>query len=159
MATVIKPPASLDANGRYTVFLPSSIGLEINRFVESELSDLDIAIYSSWPDDDQAAWEPRHDDTFFRQQVIWELNAGRQADLIILCFPPGVKTPISLMELGLFAEEDKLCVLSPVGYWRKGNVDIVCQMYGIPLFDSWDSLLHHVRVMATLTKSKVKDAL
>jgi hypothetical protein len=53
------------------------------------------------------------------------------ADLIALYFDPKTKSPISLLELGLFANSKKLVVCCPEGFWRKGNVDVVCERYGI----------------------------
>ncbi len=69
----------------------------------------------------------------FRQQVEWELEAQELADCIALYFSPGTKSPIALMELGLFAHKaPTIVVCCPEGFWRKGNVDIVCKHYGIP---------------------------
>lgn len=156
MATIIKPPAQLDQSDRYSVFLAGSIEMgaaeDWQKVVEDRLSDLDIVLYNPRRDDWDSTWSQRADNPPFREQVIWELTALRESDLIILYFSPPTMSPISLLELGLFADKDKLCVLCPDGFWRKGNVDIVCQMYGVPLFDDWDGLLRHVRVMATMTR-------
>jgi hypothetical protein len=53
-------------------------------------------------------------------------------------FDPNTKSPISLLELGLFASSKKLIVCCPDGFWRKGNVRIVCELYNIPLFNDYD---------------------
>jgi len=53
------------------------------------------------------------------------------ADKILMYFDPKTKSPISLLELGLFANSNKLIVVCPKGFWRKGNVDIVCRRYEI----------------------------
>lgn len=154
MGSVIKPPTQLDQSGRYSVFLAGSIEMgaaeDWQAMVEQRLADLDIVIYNPRRDDWDPTWEQRADNTLFRQQVIWELQALRRADLIILYFSPPTRSPISLLELGLFASADKLCVLCPEGFWRKGNVDIVCQMYGVPQLDGWDDLLYHVRTMVDI---------
>ena len=59
-------------------------------------------------------------------------------------FDPNTKSPISLLELGLFAHSKKLIVCCPEGFWRKGNVDIVCDKYGIPNYDSLEKLLNYL---------------
>ena len=46
-------------------------------------------------------------------------------------FDPNTKSPISLLELGLFAKSGKLIVYCPEGFWRKGNVDVVCKRYEV----------------------------
>jgi len=60
--------------------------------------------------------------------VEWELSAQEAADLMY--FAPDTRAPITLLELGLFAKK-RLFVCCPDGYWRKGNVDVVCRRYGI----------------------------
>jgi hypothetical protein len=78
---------------------------------------------------------------YFYGQVTWELNALERADRILMYFAPDTKSPISLLELGLFAHErskengSKLIVCCPDGFWRKGNVEMVCQRYGIKMVD------------------------
>ena len=88
-----------------------------------------------------ADWEQSIDHPEFRQQVEWELEALERADLIILYFDPNTKAPISLLELGLFARSGKILLCCPEGYWRKGNVDIVCRRYGIEQFETLDGLI------------------
>jgi hypothetical protein len=48
-----------------------------------------------------------------------ELSAMEMAHIIIMYFDPNTKSPISLLELGLNAREQKLVVLCPEGYWKK----------------------------------------
>lgn len=69
----------------------------------------------------------------FVEQVSWELAAQEVADLIVLYFSPGAKSPITLLELGLCAGRGTpALVCCPAGFWRKGNIDLVCQWYHIP---------------------------
>ena len=51
-------------------------------------------------------------------------------------FAPDTKSPISLLELGLFADRKDMIVVCPDGFWRKGNVEFVCKEYGIPLLNT-----------------------
>jgi hypothetical protein len=60
-------------------------------------------------------------------------------------FDPNTKSPISLLELGLHAKEQKLVVLCPEGFWRKGNVDVVCEYYSINQVDTFDELIEFIR--------------
>jgi hypothetical protein len=55
-------------------------------------------------------------------------------------FDPATKSPISLLELGLFAKTGKLIVCCSEGFWRKGNVDIVCKRYGVMQVENLDKL-------------------
>jgi hypothetical protein len=48
-------------------------------------------------------------------------------------FVPSTKSPITLLELGLLARSNKLVVCCPEEFWRRGNVEVVCARYGVPL--------------------------
>jgi hypothetical protein len=66
----------------------------------------------------------------FKEQVEWELEGIEKARKVIMYFDPTTKSPVSLLELGLLAsKKDKTIVVCPTGFWRKGNVDIVCNRY------------------------------
>ncbi len=67
------------------------------------------------------------------------------ADVIALFFDPGTKSPISLLELGLWAKEGggrdgKLIVCCPAGFWRRGNVQVVCAKFGVQLVETLEEL-------------------
>ena len=91
-------------------------------------------------DDWDSSWVQEFENAQFYQQVNWELSALEHADLVIMYFDPNTKSPISLLELGLFARSGKLRVVCPNGFWRKGNVDITCNYYNIPLYNNLDTL-------------------
>src|ERR1700740_2326515 len=52
----------------------------------------------------------------FFQQVQWELNALNHSDLILLNLLPDSVSPITLLELGLYATCGKLHVVCPEGF-------------------------------------------
>src|SRR3546814_8063343 len=54
-------------------------------------------------------------------------------------------SPISLLETGLHARGGKLILLCPEGFWRKGNVDITAERYGIEQVATMDELAAAVR--------------
>jgi hypothetical protein len=92
-------------------------------------------------------------DPNFREQVEWELTALEKADLIAMYFDPATKSPVSLLELGLFARTGKMIVCCPEGFWRKANVDIVCENYGVKQVESLDDLTDLVIRIANERKS------
>lgn len=49
---------------------------------------------------------------------------------------PGSKSPITLLELGLFAKSGKLHVVCTEGFYRYDNVRITCAKYGVPVYAS-----------------------
>ena len=46
----------------------------------------------------------------------------------------GSQSPITLLELGLYAGSDKLRVICTEEFYRYDNVRITCARYGVPLF-------------------------
>ena len=95
---------------------------------------------ANWDD----SWEQRIENFHFNEQVNWELDALEMADVILLYFDPNTKSPISLLELGLFAKSGKLIVCCPEGFWRKRNVDIICQRYGIEEVDNLEEAIESI---------------
>jgi hypothetical protein len=49
------------------------------------------------------------------------------------------------MELGLYANSGKVIVCCPDGFWRKGNVEIVCRRHNVTLVNSFDELVNAVK--------------
>ena len=92
-------------------------------------------------DDWDDSWEQRADDPRFTEQVSWELDMLDAADIVIMYLAPGTKSPVSLLELGLCARSGKLRVCCPPGFWRRGNVELVCGRNRIPLFETLDDLI------------------
>jgi hypothetical protein len=148
-ARVLKPPAPLDAlddaGGRPVLFLAGSIEMghaePWQQRVEEALADLPLVLLNPRRDDWDSSWEQRLDNPPFREQVEWELSGLERADLVLVYFAPGTKSPVTLLELGLFARSDKLLVCCPEGFWRKGNVDVVCARYVLDAVDTFEALL------------------
>ena len=145
MAQIIKPPTPFAPINKPTLFLAGTIddGRAENWQVTAEkfLQSLDILILNPRRDDWDSSWVQSIENPVFREQVTWELDGQARADLIMMYFAPGSQSPITLLELGLFAHSRKLYVCCPPGFWRKGNVEVVCQRYHIPLYTKLDSCL------------------
>lgn len=88
-----------------------------------------------------SSWEQTYENPQFYQQVNWELNGLEQSNFIIINILPDSKSPITLLELGLFAKSGNVLVCCPQGFYRKGNVDVVCERYGVPIYNNLEELL------------------
>lgn len=86
-------------------------------------------------------WEQKYENPEFYQQVNWEIEAMEKADYIIMNFLPDSMSPITLMELGLYAKSGKLFVVCPDEFYRSGNVQIICRKYNIPLYKTLEELI------------------
>ena len=131
---IIKAPNKISDAG-HTIFLAGSIEMGKAENWQDKvvrlLKDKDVIIFNPRRDDWDSSWKQSKDNKQFREQVEWELKAQEHADIILMYFDPNTKAPISLLELGLFASSGKMIVVCPNGFWRKGNVDIVCEKYEI----------------------------
>lgn len=98
-----------------------------------------LVILNPRRDDWDDTWVQEMSNPQFREQVEWELS-GQEVSTVIPCyFDPSTKSPITLLELGLFNK--KMVVCCPRGFYRKGNVDIVCNRYNIPMAKDLDELV------------------
>lgn len=77
------------------------------------------------------------------------MDHGKMADVIVICFVPDTKAPISLLELGMYAslygKEGKVVVCCPQGFWKRGNVKIVCGRFGVGVVETVEELERVVR--------------
>lgn len=134
-----------------SVFLAGTIDMGQSHDWQTELTqklqDLDILILNPRRTDWDASWRQEASNPQFREQVEWEMASMDSVDLIVFYFAPGSKSPITLLELGLHAHTGKCVVCCPEGFWRKGNVDIVCQRYEVDQVDTLSGLETRIRDM------------
>jgi hypothetical protein len=78
-------------------------------------------------------WPSSDDHREISRQINWELANLEATDVIVMNILADSKSPISLMEIGLFASTGKLMVFCPKTYYRYDNVMVVCQRFNIPL--------------------------
>jgi hypothetical protein len=146
----IKAPNSYENEGVPFIFLGGSIEMgeaeEWQNRVISALNDCNVTILNPRRDNWNTTIKQSIDDPEFFEQVNWELDALWNSNLIIFYFDPNTKAPITLMELGLMANENNVIVCCPDGYWRKGNVEIVCERYEIPLVNSLEEMITSIRL-------------
>ena len=131
---IIKPPQEIVVAGK-AVFLAGSIEMGTAENwqikVEELLKDTGWTILNPRRDNWDPSWDQKKENEHFRGQVLWELEAQKRAEKIIMYFDPTTKSPISLLELGLFAASGRMIVICPDEFWRKGNVDIVCEEWNV----------------------------
>ena len=121
--------------------------------ITNSLSDLNVLVLNPRRDDWDSSWEQKIENPQFNEQVNWELDALELSQVVAMYFDPKTMSPISLLELGLFARarsmesnhKSKLIVCCPEGFWRKGNVDVVCQKYNIKQVNTLEELIEAVR--------------
>lgn len=142
---IIKPTDSDLIQNEITVFLAGSIEMgnaeDWQTIVQDNLKDLPVTIFNPRRDSWDSSWIQRESNRNFRQQVNWEMNMMNQADIIFMNLLGDSKSPISLLELGLNAEYKKMIVCCPEEFYRRGNVEIVCSRFGIPIYNNFDEAI------------------
>ena len=67
------------------------------------------------------------------KQIKWEQDHLDKADIIVMVLLDDSKSPISLLELGLYARTKKLIVFCTPSFYRFDNVRLTCEKYNIEL--------------------------
>lgn len=67
------------------------------------------------------------------KQIKWEQYHLDKADVIAMVLLDNSKSPISLLELGLYSTSNKLIVFCTPNFYRFDNVRLTCEKYGIEL--------------------------
>lgn len=146
-AIILTPPSSnFDVpKGYKKIFLAGSIEMgkaeDWQQKVIESVADFEKVIYNPRRENWDSTWAQTIDNPKFKEQVDWELEGLEESDLIIMNFTPETMSPISLMEFGLYARSGKMVVYCPEGFWRKGNVDVVCKRYNIPQVEKFEELI------------------
>lgn len=117
--------------------------------LEQELADYDIVICNPRRDDWDSSWVQDISHPQFSEQVRWEMEHLENVDLKVFYFDPKGLAPITLLELGLSSATrqapDNVIVCCPEGYWRRGNVQMVCDRYNITLTDTIDQFISTIK--------------
>lgn len=125
----------------YSIFLAGAIDMGVaddwQKEVKDELKDFDVVLLNPRRDDWDKSWEQTKENKEFSEQVNWELDNLEKCRLIFVCYTKTCKAPITMLELGLHAKSKKIIVCCPKEFYRYGNVDIVCERNGIPLYNDF----------------------
>jgi len=151
MKVQIIKPDSKDQRQVYDAcfFLAGSIEMgaaeDWQKLVEDKFKNDPVTIFNPRRDSWDSSWEQRIHSEPFYNQVTWELERLDESDIILMYFDPNTKSPISLLELGLYAKDEKIIVVCPDGFWRKGNVEIVCKREGIPMLKDLNEAVEYIK--------------
>ncbi|OJZ83804.1 hypothetical protein ASPFODRAFT_49242 [Aspergillus luchuensis CBS 106.47] len=117
-------------------FLPKPQLQPHNTNTNTTPQTLHLTILDPFRPDWDSSW--REDPSFppFKEQVSWEMEQRERADIVLFHFDPASMAPISLLELGLcMREPGKVVVVCPRGYWKSGNVRLVCERFGVQVVE------------------------
>lgn len=78
-------------------------------------------------------WNPNPSKEDMEYQIKWEQDHLDKADVIAMVLLDDSKSPISLLEIGLYAKTGKLIVFCTPNFYRWDNVRLTCEKYHIEL--------------------------
>lgn len=135
-----------------SVFLAGSIDMGSARdwqkqFV-SEFEPFPGSILNPRRDDWDSSWKQEDSDPKFREQVEWELDFMASADYVFMFISSESKAPITLLEFGYLAHSfpSKLFVCVEEGFYRRGNIEVICRRQGIPLFKDFKTAVETFKI-------------
>ena len=106
-----------------------------DRDFDTDFSLGDLIIYSPR----RKNWDASANNKEVENQIKWEQEHLENADIIIMNILPDSKSPISLLELGLYGPEGKMLVFCTEDFYRFTNVKLTCERYNIPLIQTNDN--------------------
>lgn len=150
---VYKAPENfIKPDDHFSVFLAGSIEMGKAEDWQTKLTDKIINNYNLEKlivvnprrDDWNNEWKQDKSDSKFYEQVQWELNHIEASDFCVVYFDKDTKSPITLLELGIMSQmkPSNVIVYCPKGFYRYGNVDIVCYRYCIDMANDLDDIVH-----------------
>lgn len=169
MANIIYPPNPLRKNAE------NNISIFLSGSIEMDQAEHWQAKYIQAMDAPNIVFlNPRHEcwdcsvnesikDAKFREQVEWELKMISKANVVVMYFDPDTQSAITLLELGLlcgkrharYTTEQDLLIACPTLYWKRGNVEMMCDMYQIPLYNCLDELIENSKKLIRLETAEV----
>lgn len=144
---IIKPPTSIKGIDPFdkVVFLAGSIeqgaAEDWQPIVAKTIDDAnsEVVVLNPRRDEWDPTWVQDIENPNFNLQVNWEMDGIDMSDAVFFYFDPNTKAPITLAELGIcYGKGIRSFVVCPPGYWRRGNVQIICERAGFHLFDKMD---------------------
>lgn len=160
---VITPPTVMTPSTNLVdVFMAGSIemGTAVNwqstvGNVLSAMPEVGV-VYNPRRDDFDALQEQKIGNDYFSGQVNWEADGFENSPVVFFYFDENTKSPITLLELGFIlgrnkiigdafpmmkAVQQSIVVYCPNGFWRQGNVEIMCYRNGIQIHRQLDAAM------------------
>jgi len=95
-------------------------------------------------------WNPNPTKEEMEKQIKWEQEHLDKADVIAMVLLDDSKSPISLLELGLYAKSKKLIVFCTPNFYRWDNVRLTCEKYNIELVQDTNPLIIANKIISKL---------
>jgi len=152
-ACVVNAPKPLpgDLNQTRTLFLSGSIdrdtAVDWRLRLTTQVLDLPVTVINPHRSDWDSTWREEPDFPQFREQTQWELSMLAKADIAAIYFAPGTPAAVTLFELGSCLQKgsEGVVVFCPDSYWKRGNVQLICEAYNLVCCKTFEEFVTAVR--------------
>lgn len=137
---IYTPQESFDIDNVKKIFLAGTIDDGNSEDWQSQIINglgkynLNLEVYNPRV----SKWNPNATDKDVETQIKWEQDHLDKSDIILMYLADNSKSPISLLELGLYAASGKLIVCCTDKFYRYTNVKLTCAKYDIELINTTD---------------------
>ncbi len=121
------------------------------------MANIDVVLLNPRRDSWDSSWVQSITNPMFLEQVNWELdhlerNLPNSSDIVFFYIDPNTKSPITMAEFGAVFRSGWAIMCCPEGFWRRGNIEVMCLRAGIHLHDNLDSATAALRDMVELSR-------
>jgi len=95
-------------------------------------------------------WNPNPSKEEMEAQIKWEQESLDKANIVAMVLLDDSKSPISLLEMGLYAKSGKLVVFCTPNFYRWDNVRLTCEKYNIELVQDINPLVIANKIISKL---------
>lgn len=163
MTKVVTPPTVVTPSTNLVdVFMAGSIEMGVAVDWQTHVGNVLSAmpevghVYNPRRADFDSTQEQKISNDYFYGQVNWEADGFEKSPVVFFYFDPDTQSPITLLELGFILGRNKLVndsfpvmkglnqsivVYCPNGFWRQGNVEIMCYRNGVQIHRHLDAAL------------------
>ncbi|MBP3732211.1 MAG: nucleoside 2-deoxyribosyltransferase domain-containing protein [Bacilli bacterium] len=139
--TITAPESYENLEGKF-IFLAGTIDngesedwqAEVSKYAEGLETTENVYILNPRRND----WNPNATEKDIEDQIKWELGALKRSEVIIMNILESSKSPISLLEMGLFGKDNPgFYVFCGPGFYRYTNVRVTAEEFGIKHYSDY----------------------
>ena len=162
MIEIISPTKYTPKHNEISVFAAGSIeqgtAVDWQSSLKNSLSDQDnVVIFNPRRKEWEASWVQDLSNPQFVEQVNWEQNylergLSTSCDIVYINIDPNTKSIITFGEFAQVFRSEWVVINCPRGYWRRGNIEVMCQRAGVKLYEDFNESVLVLKLLIRLLK-------
>ena len=153
---IVTPESKYKPSNNKSVFLAGTIdnGDSLNWQDKVIIELINLGISCDVFNPRREHWNSNPSKEEMENQIKWEQKHLDGADVIAMVLLNNSKSPISLLELGLYANTNKMIVFCTPDFYRWDNVRITCEKHNIELVQDLNPLIITNKIISKLDNIK-----